>query len=288
MPNTSGDLHVENERGGGSFVNAPNITSESLFAILWRGRWFVLLAAVIALIAGFIFVQKATPLFKSSSSLYVERSGPRIINDLEDGVMTRGSNYLSTQVEVMKSTPILQDAVDVSGLGQLQTFQGIDNKVAYLKRALSIAVGKKDDIIRVEMASPYPSDAAKIVNAVVDAYKTERGTRKRSTSAEVLKILQKEIDKRNKEVASSFRAMITYKKEHETLAFETEDGGNIIIDMLQSLSQDVSKAEFDAIDTNEGGMIVFQEFTNWAFSKNFDLEDDIDSHADEDEDGGDD
>ena len=38
-------------------------------------------------------------------------------------------------------------------------------------------------------------------------------------------------------------------------------------------------AEFDSIDTNEGGMILFQEFTNWAFSKNFDLEDDIDSQA---------
>ena len=54
------------------------------------------------------------------------------------------------------------------------------------------------------------------------------------------------------------------------------------------------EAEFDAIDTNGGGMILFQEFTNWAFSKNFDLEDDIDSQADEDEageegeDGGDD
>ena len=42
------------------------------------------------------------------------------------------------------------------------------------------------------------------------------------------------------------------------------------------------EAEFDAIDTNGGGMILFQEFTNWAFSKNFDLEDDIDSQADED------
>ena len=43
------------------------------------------------------------------------------------------------------------------------------------------------------------------------------------------------------------------------------------------------EAEFDAIDTNGGGMILFQEFTVWAFSKNFDLEDDIDSQADEEE-----
>ena len=58
------------------------------------------------------------------------------------------------------------------------------------------------------------------------------------------------------------------------------------------------EAEFDNIDTNEGGMILFQvntfsiifnhffvyhfkqEFCNWAFSKNFDLEDDVDSEED--------
>ena len=39
------------------------------------------------------------------------------------------------------------------------------------------------------------------------------------------------------------------------------------------------ESEFDGIDSNEGGMILFQEFCNWAFSKNFDLEDDIDSEA---------
>ena len=81
-------------------------------------------------------------------------------------------------------------------------------------------------------------------------------------------------------------------------------------------------AEFDAIDTNQGGMILFQvislsvlalgnlcpmmrselgtqlqkmfceltltfvcfqEFCDWAFAKNFDLEDDIDSQADDEE-----
>ena len=50
------------------------------------------------------------------------------------------------------------------------------------------------------------------------------------------------------------------------------------------------EAEFDGIDSNEGGMILFQEFCNWAFSKNFDLEDDIDiesEDAEEPEEGGD-
>ena len=36
------------------------------------------------------------------------------------------------------------------------------------------------------------------------------------------------------------------------------------------------EAEFDSIDTNEGGMILFKEFVQWAQDKDLDLEDDID------------
>ena len=35
-------------------------------------------------------------------------------------------------------------------------------------------------------------------------------------------------------------------------------------------------AEFDSIDKNGGGQILFNEFVDWALSKNLDLEDDED------------
>jgi len=47
----------------------------------------------------------------------------------------------------------------------------------------------------------------------------------------------------------------------------------------------MGEAEFDSIDTNGGGMILFQEFCDWAFSKDFDLEDDVDSQAEQEEEG---
>ena len=35
------------------------------------------------------------------------------------------------------------------------------------------------------------------------------------------------------------------------------------------------EAEFDLIDTNKGGQILFNEFIDWALSKDLDIEDDI-------------
>ena len=34
--------------------------------------------------------------------------------------------------------------------------------------------------------------------------------------------------------------------------------------------------EFDKIDANGGGQILFSEFVDWALAKNLDIEDDID------------
>jgi len=38
-------------------------------------------------------------------------------------------------------------------------------------------------------------------------------------------------------------------------------------------------AEFDKIDKNGGGQILFSEFVDWCLEKNLDIEDDIDSEA---------
>lgn len=42
------------------------------------------------------------------------------------------------------------------------------------------------------------------------------------------------------------------------------------------LSQDQAEAEFESIDTNGGGAILFDEFCHWAIQKNLDIEDDDD------------
>jgi uncharacterized protein involved in exopolysaccharide biosynthesis len=166
---------------------------ESLFQILWRSRWYVFLA--------FVYLYKTTPIFQSTSRIYVEQSGPKIITETE-GVMTQSKNYLYTQAELLKSTPILADCLLLPGIKEMRTFTGVDNTIAYLKKQLTADVGKKDDIINVSFDSPYPAEAAQLVNAVVDSYITYHATSKRSTSAEVLKILQKEKDKRGQELSS--------------------------------------------------------------------------------------
>jgi len=221
--------------------------SESLIAIMWRGRWLILIAVAVVLMAGFIYISKATPIYISTSRIYVEQSGPKIISEMEEGVMTRSKNYLYTQTELVKSTPILAAIFNDPVVERMKTFTNVDNKIAYLKKKLQAEVGKKDDIISVSLESPWPAEAAQVVNEIVDSYVTYHATRKRSTSAEVLKILQGEKVKRDKELAEKRKALLDFKLANESLALESSKG-NIIIERLARLSDALTQAQFDTID----------------------------------------
>jgi len=230
-----------------STVSADGLMPESLIQIIWRNRWIMLLATIGALALGFVYISKVTPIYTSTSRIYVEQSGPRIITEMEEGVMTQSKNYLYTHAELLKSTPILTAVLETSGVRQMQTFASVDNHIAYLKKTLDTVVGKKDDIISISFKSPYPAEAAQVVNATVDSYITFQATRKRSTSAEVLKILQNESVKRGKELTAKLKVMIDFKNENEALAFENRQG-NVVIDRLERLSTVLTEAQLTTIE----------------------------------------
>ena len=224
---------------------AIELPQEGMLQVIWRRHRLVLLLVIIGVLAGLAYLYKATPIYTSTSRLYVEQSGPRIIG-VQEGFMTQSKNYLYTQCELLTSTPILAAVAERPELRQFKTFSAVDNPIAMLRRSVSVVVGKKDDIINVSMDSAYPQEAAQVVNMVVDSYITYQATSKRSTAAEVLKILQKEKDKRDEELAQRYQAILEFKQAHSALSLEDERG-NILIQGLARLSDSLTEARIETI-----------------------------------------
>lgn len=246
---------IDNSRTMGSdngrmhLPQTVRLVPENLVQIIWRNRWIVSATFMVSLIAGFVYIAKAPPIYTSTSRIYVEQSGPRILTESE-GVMTQSKNYLYTQAGLLKSTPILNAAIEKIDTTQLKIFNKVDNPTIYLKKkALDISVGKKDDIISISCDAPAPIEAAKLVNSVVDSYITYHATRKRSTAEEVLKILQKEKRTREQELAEKLTSMMDFKSKNVALAFEHRNS-NIILDMLDRLSAEMTQAQFQTIEAN--------------------------------------
>ena len=142
---------------------------DSLLLVMWRNYQIIIGGTILAVVVGFLYLAKAVPIFVSTARIYVEQSGPKIMGELEEGVMTGNKNYLHTQAELIKSSPILLGALKKCNAGRMPTFADADNPLSFLQHEISATVGRKDDIIAVSFKSPYPLEAAHIVNTVIDS-----------------------------------------------------------------------------------------------------------------------
>ncbi len=244
--------HIESKRNAmkEQAAEAPleiDIPRQGLLQTTWRRRWSVLLAVAVSLSAALAYLVNATPLYTSTSRLYVEQSGPKIISE-QAGVMTQSKNYLYTQAELLKSTPILASVVDGAAVRDAKTFEHVDNPIGYLKKELDIGVGKKDDIIAVSLDSPYPEEAAQVVNAIVDSYITHQAATRESTADKVLKILQREKARREKELSQHLQKKLEFIKANGVLSLDSERG-NIILDRLSRLSYALTEAQLETISS---------------------------------------
>jgi len=235
------------DNGGTRESPTADVVRGNLVQVMWRSRWIALAVLIASVSAGFVYVSRIVPVYTSTSRIYVEPSGPRILTEAE-GVMTQSKNYLYTQAELLKSTPILLAALEQTDRKKLKVFEDVANPVAYLKeKGLGVSVGKKDDIISISFDSPDPCEAADFVNAVVDSYITYHATRKRSTTGEILRVLQQEKRERDQELSQKLKAMMEFKSDNSALAFERQDS-NIILDALDQLSAELRQAQLETIE----------------------------------------
>ena len=223
---------------------AGMVPMTSLIEVAWRSRWILALSTVVCSVGAFVYLQTAVPKYTSVSRIYVEQVGPQILDSTVQ--MRQSDSYLYTQAELIQSTPVLAMAVESLSGDRLKAFQEVDNSTIFLKKQMEVAVGKKDDIINVSLELPEAREAAQIVNAVVDAYVTKYAEKKRSTTVEVLKILQKEKLKRDGELDERRMALQRFREKHADLTIEDEKG-NLITKRFAQLSEELTRTQLELI-----------------------------------------
>jgi uncharacterized protein involved in exopolysaccharide biosynthesis len=113
----------------------------NLLHLAWRSRWLVLLCMAIGGGIGWFVLQRVTPLFTSTSRVYVERRLPQILSQQLD--LGQSANYLYTQAELIRSSKVLAEAAKILQSANLETFRGIDNPVGFLQKEIKVRVGNQ-------------------------------------------------------------------------------------------------------------------------------------------------
>ena len=221
--------------------------SENLLAVAWRSRWLILVCTILAVAAGFVHIQTATPIYTSTSSLYLEYVNIVPLTS-ELGRLPQTERYLQTQAGLLQSRPIVAAAIQSLEQQRLRTLRGTDITPAFVARNIRVEVGKRDDIISISFDSPYPVEAAQIVNGVVEAYMTSRSRQEQRNAAQVLEILQKDLNRIEGERAQRQVALEDFQTNHMPLALGSETGGAVVQRYLEDLQTELASARTAAME----------------------------------------
>ena len=243
-----GRVVVEPGRSGGGAAAEPEAPQMDVLAVLWRRRWVILGLALLGLAAGFVVYQRATPLYRSIAQIYVQQSGPRIMGD--SGLNATSQNYLNTQAELIRSTPVLSVAVSRTDVAQTPSMKGVDNKIGLLSSMLSVTIGDGSEMIYVAVTAPYADDAALLANRVVEAYQDFSQRGKQTTAVKVLEILQSQKEKTERELEDLHAQKLKFSRTNGLLVYDTGNGrsGNIVTAKLAELSNALTDAQLQTVE----------------------------------------
>ncbi len=228
--------------------DAPGLLA-ALIEVLWRRRAMVGLAVLACLVLAGGYLLFATPIYSATAKVLVEQNGPLALNEAH-GQSLLSDSFVQTQADVFQSAPVLSRAMDSIQYRELKTFAAAGNEpVAWLQHGngFRIDVAKKSDVILVSMESPYPTEAAKIVNGVVDSYIAERSSRKQSTGLEMVRALEAEKQGLLRRRDAAMAAMQKYKRDNSVLSFGN-DKANTALERTMTLSASLTTAEMATME----------------------------------------
>lgn len=223
------------------------VASDSLIQVLWRRRLTVGIVVAVAIFASIGYLLTATRQYTATSKIYIEFGGPQLIS--QTNTTDRPSeNYLNTQCELIRSTPILSLALGTLEDQSLKTLQGVGNRFDYLQKHLTVSPGKNDDLIYVSFEGPDAVEASILTNSIVDAYVTYQASHRKSTTAEALTILRNEMDKRDAELATKSQQLLELRRQAGVLTSTSADQNNPLLQRLTTLTQALTAAHVEAIN----------------------------------------
>ncbi|UCF68712.1 MAG: polysaccharide biosynthesis tyrosine autokinase [Acidobacteriota bacterium] len=157
--------------------------------LLWQRRWLVIaIAAEVFLLTGAVTILR-TPLYEASARVLIERATPNVL-ETEDVIPAVWNQFeiqrfYQTQYLLLKDPAVVRGALDAPGLrealsaelapieeleeGQLPPDDG--QLAAFIRGRLTIQQLEYSSVVRVSFRHASPDIAARVVNAVVFAYR---------------------------------------------------------------------------------------------------------------------
>ena len=207
--------------------------------IILKHRWVIIQSVVIITLTVFIGSYMQKPVYQAGVKILVQQSGTNIgvLSDLAKmGELTgvsRTSNPISTQIELIKTRPII-DAV-IKKL-MLKDKKGDPLSYRSILNNMSVRPIRMTDIIQVNIQSTDPKKAMDIANTLGEVYVEHNQKLNQEEARKAKEFIESQLSQTGKELSLA-EATLEKRINIAKLARSTRVSEQIYIDLLRKLGE---------------------------------------------------
>ncbi len=218
-------------------------SAEGLGAVIWRQKWLILATVAAALGAGGVFLVLSDAEYASTARVHVA-SRSRAVMDGQDAPAALPATFLPTQIELIRSESILQEAIDRLGRENLESLRQSDRPIEDLQAMLQVETPARNDLINVTVRSRWPEEAARLAGAITQTYLE----RKQQEQNQTLDGLLEQRRVRQERLEADLQALSDFQNAHGRSDLDPEAGAAVINDQLTQLNRARNEAELRLVD----------------------------------------
>ena len=238
-----------------------------------RRRWAVVGFFVFTVALVTLFTLRQPKIYQATSTVIIDSQAPQVLGqqvqdvvDVGSGSMWMSKEYYQTQFNIIRSRSLAEKVVAMLGLDHDDKFLGLDkikdpalrekmrahaNPVAMVQGGVSVEPVRDSRVVSIRFTSRDPETAARICNAVVEAYLQQNVDRKVEISRSAATWLQDQLKTLQGQLRQSEVQLYTYKRDNDLVDSSFESKQTLSQQKLASITSALNqvqqhKAELEA------------------------------------------
>ncbi len=221
---------------------------EDLLRAFWHSRGFILASTLILGLLRAVAVFQQPNLYQSSARILIETQSPRVVQFQE---VERASGldrfFLQTEYKVIQSKAVMSRVVEDLNLASFTPFSRAKDPASMLTQMVSVDAVRGTKLVDISCTSTKPELAARIANAVADAYLKINLERRRELTVGGGRWLQDEVQKMEERMRTSQLKLLEFRETHSNVDLGLENQ-NSVLQRLQALNTALNKTREDRLD----------------------------------------
>ena len=261
------------------------IDLREIWRTLMRRKGTIALVTVLAVALALIATFNATPIYKGSVLLQIDRTSNQVVEYgnvmQEDAGLARDQEFYATQYELLRSRSLARRVIDQVGLrtieeepslvddakglvkgllngvtgraGDEEAVSRVDPEIAERKKEedlflahLTVSPVRNSRLVRIEYDSPYPQEAAAVANAVANNFININLERRYDASSYAKQFLEEQLLQMRATLEDSEKRFVAYAREREIV--NLDDRLEILLNKLREMNTELVTVEAERIE----------------------------------------